>query len=91
MHIECDPNGDFILESGEIAARFGLSRDDFRLRIRQGLVTSTVERGEAEDIGTSRLSVRLGNRLWRAVLNGEGEVQNEAVTFVRGRGRSGGS
>ncbi|MBP2557345.1 hypothetical protein J2T08_004632 [Neorhizobium galegae] len=91
MHIERDPNGDFILESGEIAARFGLSRDDFRQRIRQGLVTSTVERGEAEDIGTSRLSVRLGNRQWRAVLNSEGEVQNEAVTFVRGRGRSGGS
>ncbi|MCJ9669972.1 MULTISPECIES: DUF6522 family protein [unclassified Neorhizobium] len=88
MYIERDPNGDFILESGEIADRFGLSREDFRRRIRQGLVTSTVERGEAEDIGTCRLSVRLGNRMWRAVLNNEGEVQNEAVTFVRGRGHT---
>jgi hypothetical protein len=26
--------------------------------------------------------------MWRAVLNNEGEVQNEAVTFVRGRGHT---
>ncbi|MBP1844194.1 hypothetical protein J2046_002452 [Rhizobium petrolearium] len=87
MHIERGPNGDFILESGELAGRFGLSGDDFRRRIRQGLVKSMVERGEAEDIGTCRLSVRLGNRLWRAILSDEGEVRDEAMTFVRGGGR----
>lgn len=91
MHIERGPNGDFILESDEIADRFGLSSDDFRRRIRQGLVTSMVERGEAEDFGTCRLSVRLGNRLWRAILSNEGEVRDEAVTFVRGGGRIHGS
>ncbi|KGE02246.1 MULTISPECIES: DUF6522 family protein [Rhizobium/Agrobacterium group] len=87
MHIERGPNGDFILESGELAGRFGLSGEDFRQRIRQGLVKSMVERGEAEDIGTCRLSVRLGNRLWRAILSNEGEVRDEAMTFVRGGGR----
>ncbi|WP_117195216.1 DUF6522 family protein [Rhizobium terrae] len=87
MRIERDPSGDFILESGEIADRFGLSRDDFRQRIRQGLVASRVERGEAEDAGTSRLSIRLGNRLWQAILSNEDEVQSETVTFVRGQGQ----
>ena len=85
MRIERDENGNYILEPGELAERFGLAREDFRRRMQQGLVSSTVERGEGEDAGTSRLSVRLGNRIWRAVLDGRDEVRSEAVTFVRGK------
>ncbi|MFB9948237.1 DUF6522 family protein [Rhizobium puerariae] len=85
MRIERDPNGDFILESGELAGRFGLSGEEFRRKIRQGLVASSVERGEGEDAGTCRLSVRIGNRMWRAILTTEGEVGNESVAVLRGR------
>ncbi|MGV8935656.1 MAG: DUF6522 family protein [Allorhizobium sp.] len=85
MRIERDENGNYILEPGALAERFGLVIDDFRQRMQQGLVSSTVERGEGEDAGTSRLSVRLGNRIWRAILDGRDEVRSEAVTFVRGK------
>jgi hypothetical protein len=83
--IERDPNGNFILESTELAERFGLSLADLRRHMRHGSVVSTVEIGTAEHEGTRRLSVRLGNRLWRAVLNDENEVQREQMTVLRGK------
>ena len=63
MQIERDGNGDFILDPAEIARRFGQSVADFRRQQEQGLVKSTVEKGEGEDAGTSRLSLRIGNRI----------------------------
>lgn len=75
------------MESSEIAGRFGLSSDEFRKHMRRGSVMSLVERGEAEDAGTCRLSVKLGNRVWRAVLDGQGRVASEEMTILRKRVR----
>lgn len=83
MLIERDPNGDFILDSTELAERFGLSQADLRRHMRHGSVVSSVEIGMAEHAGTKRVSLRLGNRLWRAVLNDENEVQHEEMTILR--------
>ncbi|MBP1884405.1 DUF6522 family protein [Sinorhizobium mexicanum] len=87
MYIERNQTGDFILESNELAGRFGLSSEEFRQHMRRGSVMSIVERGEAEDAGTCRLSVRLGNRVWRAILDGQGRVASEEMTILRGRVR----
>ncbi|MBB4188604.1 DUF6522 family protein [Sinorhizobium terangae] len=87
MYIERNQSGDFILESSELAERFGLSSDEFRQHLRRGSVMSMVERGEAEDAGTCRLSVRLGNRMWRAILDDQGRVASEEMTILRSRGR----
>lgn len=84
MQIERDGNGDFILDSAEIAQRFGLAPKDFRRQQEQGLVKSTVEVGEGEDAGTSRLSLRIGNRIWRAVLDENGQVVREELNIARG-------
>ncbi len=84
MQIERDGTGDFILEPTELAGKFGLAAEDFRQKIRLGMVTSTVERGEGEDAGTCRLSVRIGNRAWRAILDDHGQVLSEGVSIVRG-------
>lgn len=83
MMIERDPNGDFILDSSELAQRFGLSLADLRRHMRHGSLVSSVEIGTAEHEGTKRVSLRLGNRLWRAVLNAENEVQHEEMTVLR--------
>lgn len=83
MMIERDPNGDFILDSSELAQRFGLSLTDLRRHMRHGSLVSSVEIGTAEHEGTKRVSLRLGNRLWRAVLNAENEVQHEEMTVLR--------
>lgn len=85
MQIERDGEGNFILDPAELAGRFELSPDDFRRNMRQGLVVSTVEIGTAEEAGTCRLSLRLGNRIWRAILDTEDRVTSETLTFVRGK------
>ncbi|MCA1403967.1 hypothetical protein I6F26_25725 [Ensifer sp. IC3342] len=87
MRIERNQTGDFILESSELADRFGLSSDEFRQHMRRGSVMSMVERGEAEDAGTCRLNVKLGNRVWRAVLDSQGRVASEEMTILRNRVR----
>ena len=83
MLIGRDPNGDFILASSELAERFGLSLADLRRHMRHGAVVSSVEIGTAEHAGTKRVSLRLGNRLWRAVLNDQNEVQHEEMSVIR--------
>ncbi len=84
MQIERDGNGDFILAPEEIAGRFGLSVADFRRNQTLGHVTSTVERGEGEHAGTSRLTLRIGNRIWRAILDDTGAVLSEESHIARG-------
>lgn len=85
MLVERTSNGDFIVASSEIAERFGLSLSEFRRYMQLGSVTSSVEVGSATHEGTTRLSLRFGNRYWRAVLNGEDEVQQEETGFLQGK------
>ncbi|MGF9566818.1 DUF6522 family protein [Neorhizobium sp. BT27B] len=85
LFVECSPNGDFTLDSSEIASRFGVSQSEFRYFIQRGFVTSSVEIGSDEHAGTRRLSLRFGNRQWRAILDVGNEVQHEELTFLKGR------
>lgn len=87
MRVDRDSSGDFMLDPVELAARFALTPDDLRSRMQHGLVVSTVEIGEGDDHGSCRLSVRLGNRLWRAVVDAEGYVVREAMSLVHGKMR----
>ncbi|AAK65308.2 hypothetical protein CN151_25155 [Sinorhizobium meliloti] len=88
MHVERDQNGDFTFDSVALADRFQLSSEDLRRNIRRGLVTSMVERGEGEDAGTCRLRVKIGNRVWTAILNSEDRVITEEMTIYRASSRS---
>jgi hypothetical protein len=42
-----------------------------------------LERGEGKDAGTCRLSVKIGNRVWRAILNNEDRVASEEMNMYR--------
>ncbi|RVL91483.1 DUF6522 family protein [Sinorhizobium meliloti] len=88
MHVERDQNGDFTFDSVALADRFQLSSEDLRRNIRRGLVTSMVERGEGEDAGTCRLRVKIGNRVWTAILKSEDRVITEEMTIYRASSRS---
>ncbi|WFU91731.1 DUF6522 family protein (plasmid) [Rhizobium sp. CC1099] len=83
MQITRDDNGDFILNPAELSSRFGLSGAEFRRKLQMGLVASTVEIGEGEDLGLQRLSLRIGNRIWRAILDNSDTVISEEMTFAR--------
>ncbi|SDH44210.1 DUF6522 family protein [Bosea robiniae] len=82
-----DADGSFVLDAARLAKRFGWSAEELRDLMRRGLVTSRVERGEAEDEGRWRLSVRCGNRCWQAVVQPDGTVADEQLDFVPPQGR----
>lgn len=89
MQIERDENGDFVVPPEQLARRFGLSLDDLRLNIRRGLVRSRVETGQAEDAGTVRITVRIGNRVWLAIFDTEGQMLSEnGPTTAKTTGRT---
>ncbi len=86
-----DADGSFVLDAARLAKRFGWSAEELRELMRRGLVTSRVERGEGEDEGRWRLSVRCGNRCWQAIVLPDGTVAEEQLDFVPApvrRGRS---
>lgn len=84
-----DRDGSFVLDAARLAKCFGWSAEELRELMRRGLVTSRVERGEGEDEGRWRLSVRCGNRRWQAVMLPDGTVTDEQLDFVPAAGRGG--
>lgn len=78
-----EAGGDFTLDAELVAKGFGWSARELRDHMRRGLVTSLVERGEGEDHGRWRLSMRCGNRRWRAVVTGDGTIAEQHVEFTR--------
>jgi hypothetical protein len=84
-----DADGSFTLDAARLAGRFGWSEQELRDLMRRGLVTSRVERGEDEDAGRWRLSVRCGNRCWQAIVLADGTMAEEQLEFVPAQGRRG--
>lgn len=77
-----DAAGGFTLDAEMLAEHFGWSPDELREMMKRGLVASRVERGEGDDRGRWRLSVRCGNRQWQAVMEPDGAISNQQVDFV---------
>ncbi len=64
-----------------LSTRFGLPVDALRRQMQQGFVRSVVERGQGEDSGRTRLTVRIGNRSWIAVVADDGTRISERLAF----------
>ncbi|MET3660404.1 DUF6522 family protein [Aquamicrobium ahrensii] len=77
-----DTAGAFTLDADMLAGHFGWPPETLRDFMRRGMVASTVERGEGEDQGKWRLTVRCGNRRWQAIVEPDGAVVSEHVEFV---------
>lgn len=77
-----DASGAFTIDADMLAERLGRSPRELRELMRRGLVASRVERGEGDDRGRWRLSVRCGNRRWRAIVEADGTIADQHVDFV---------
>jgi hypothetical protein len=77
-----DETGEFLLPADMLAARFGWPAQTLRDFMRRGLVASRVERGEGEDAGRWRLSVRCGNRRWQAIVEADGTVGTQRIEVI---------
>lgn len=72
---------EFTVDAAFLADRFGVPTETLRRQMQQGLVRSVVERGEGEDVGRTRLTIRIGNRSWVAVVADDGTKLSERIVF----------
>ncbi|CAH1661415.1 DUF6522 family protein [Chelatococcus asaccharovorans] len=67
----------FLLDGALVAQRFGVTVTRMRELMRRRMVQSRVEKGEGEDAGHWRITLRLGNRVWRGVFTDDGQLSDE--------------
>ena len=58
----------FVVDAEFVAGQLGLSSDAFWQEMKRGIVYSVVERGEGEDAGRVRLTVRYRAQSWSIIL-----------------------
>lgn len=86
--VKLDQAGEFVLPADLLAERFGWPSNVLRDYMRRGLIVSRIERGQGEDLGRWRLSVRCGNRRWQAIIDGDGKISAERFETLGHRGRT---
>jgi len=69
----------FVLDGALVAQRFGFSPERMRVVMDRGFVHSRVEKGEGEDAGRWRLTLRLGARVWQGVFTADGRLCEETT------------
>ena len=72
----------FTLDATFVARTFDLTPARVRALMARGLFRSLVEKGEAEDAGNWRLSLRCGNRVWRGVVTADGAIRQQSMGLV---------
>lgn len=83
IKFEVDESGDLIVDPVVLSARLSLDTEDLRRRMRIGLVTSLIEVGIGTDEGRRRVTVRCGDKAWRAVIDARQVVLSEDVFDLR--------
>lgn len=66
---------EFTLNATDIARALGLSSDELKQAMAQGIVYQTTEKGEGDHAGTWRVTFRYRARTARFVLDGAGNVR----------------
>ncbi len=67
-------DGEITVDAELLASKLGLSSETLKQEMRRGLVYSTVERGEEEDAGNTRLTFRYRASVWRVVIEPNGKL-----------------
>lgn len=74
----------FVLDATVVASRFSIPENRLRAYMQRGQVFSRVEKGENEDAGRWRLTLRCGNRVWRGIFNADGKLCSESLHVAAG-------
>ena len=87
--------GEWVVDPVFVGASLGLSAEAFRHELRAGRVAGSVERGQGDDAGRTRLTFRYGDRVWAVRIEPDGTLEEisphirdaNAVAWLQGRGR----
>ncbi len=72
-------DGEITVDAELLASKLGLSSETLKREMRKGLVYSTVERGEEEDAGHTRLTFRYRATVWRVVIEPDGKLVDDPL------------
>lgn len=78
-------DGQMEIDAAFIAERFGFTLERTRVLMRQGQFRSLVEKGEGEDEGRWRLTLRCGNRVWQGIVTADGRLHGESAGLSSGQ------
>jgi len=79
----CD-NGEWYCDPEVVAHHLGLTPEAFRTALRNGTAVGTVERGEGEDAGRTRLTYRYLDRAWSICVEPDGRIVEVAPPVTQG-------
>ncbi|WP_336492497.1 DUF6522 family protein [Methylobacterium nigriterrae] len=79
MHFDLDERGDWIVDLGELARKFGTSTGYLQHQIRLGLLKSFLETESDECEGRSRITVRAGKMAWQGTFDSAGFLIGEEM------------
>ncbi len=77
MRLTFGHEGDWIVDPRELAARLDLRVRDLKRMKRQGQVDAKLATGDGEDLGLSRVTVRLADRGWSGTFDQGGALISE--------------
>ena len=77
-------HGEWYCDPYLVAPHLGLSAQALRAGLRNGTVTGTVERGEGDDAGRTRLTYRYRERAWSVCVEPDGRIIETAPPVSQG-------
>ncbi|WP_104666869.1 DUF6522 family protein [Ensifer adhaerens] len=83
--LRVERDADFSVPAATMSSALRLPPTELRNRLGRGEVRSQVEVGQGEDLGTFRLTLPCGGRLWTATVSADGTVIDEVFSFDRER------
>ena len=79
MRLERNDNGDWMIDPEQLHSRLMINPGVMRQKMRLGLVTSRIERGVDEDLGTSRVTIRVAGSSWEGIFDDAGALISEKM------------
>lgn len=76
-------NGDITIDAEALAPKLGPTVRALKENMAKGLVTSVAETGVDEDAGRTRLTFRYRARVWRVVMEADGNADRSPVSAVK--------
>lgn len=79
MRLDIGHKGDWLVDPRELAVRLDVRVADLKRMKRQGQLNAKLATGDGEDLGLSRVTVRLSDRGWSGIFDQAGALIHEEM------------
>ena len=79
MRLERNEHGDWMLDPEQLHSRLMINPGLMRQKMRLGLVTSRIEEGINEDVGRSRVTIKVAKSIWEGIFDEAGRLISEKI------------